>query len=182
MTDNRAVSRGLKLLCLGQVAAVLILLPFPLLRAAAFAAALLLAVVGLYRTRCRMAVPVVLAALVAGLLPIPGVLSYAAVEVLRLTAFCLVYTAAARRMEAAGAGPLYPLHGAGACRLFLYCSLSRLGDTQSAHDALHGRPLGVHPALSGFPRQGIRGSERLTEKRGARAPRFSVRTASPTRG
>ena len=46
MTDNRAVSRGLKLLCLGQVTAALILLPFPLLRAAAFAATLLLAVAG----------------------------------------------------------------------------------------------------------------------------------------
>ena len=162
MTDNRAVSRGLKLLCLGQVTAALILLPFPLLRAAAFAATLLLAVAGLYRTGCRVAIPVVLAALAAGLLPIPSVLSYAAVEVLRLAAFCLVYAAAARRMEAAGAGPVHPLHGAGACRLFLRCSLSRFGDTQSAHDALHGRPPGIHLALSGFPRQGIRGSESLS--------------------
>ena len=102
MTDNRAVSRGLKLLCLGQVVAALILLPFPLLRAAAFAATLLLAVAGLYRMGCRIAIPVVLAALAAGLLPIPSMLSYAAVEVLRLAAFCLVYAAAARRMEAAG--------------------------------------------------------------------------------
>ena len=90
MTDNRAVSRGLKLLCLGQVTAALIFLPFPLLRAAAFAATLLLAVAGLYRTGCRIAIPVVLAALAAGLLPIPSMLSYAAVEVLRLAAFCLV--------------------------------------------------------------------------------------------
>ena len=72
MTDNRAVSRGLKLLCLGQVTTALILLPFPLLRAAAFAAALLLAVAGLYRMGCRVAIPVVLATLAAGLLHMRG--------------------------------------------------------------------------------------------------------------
>ena len=198
MSDNVEVGRGLNRIFIGQLLVIvaMILATIPPAGLFAVVAALVLPMMGLYQagrvdkgyhTAFVLSVVARVSGLLCRLIGVPDLLGY----ILEFAVVYLVCTKTARRLEAEGD---LSMAARGAVCVETRCGLPGGHAPLRPPCANHGREAGWTPAgytgrcagerrlLYDLPLSGLQETPGVNGKRGARAPRFPFRQASPARG